>query len=378
MRIHVRPRLFFAGLIGGLVCLSLVGASVRSKHLTDRFVRFHQLINIEAGFFPTAREVIDIVDKTSDDPSLIYVIVGGSSVFHGVGQHESLIWTRYLQEELGARYRVINFAQRAGSSSDFGNIAAEYLVRHSRRVIYVSDASVVAFVTALEPSLFKYIIFDAWQRNFLLPWPPRDRLLWWTSLTGTDQMRVAAIGAYLNAYLNFNELWNYVSFEFANLNWNWLLEGRSFRPRRRLSDPDLLPEQSAKLQYRDDFDVVMRIERAHILSPDDNRWPLFKQQIEIFAPPELRKVTLCVIGLDSPYFRDHLTPDERQGLLGTAQVHADLLTDLGVNRVIVPSADFAAEDYVDRVHLSVFGGRKLAVAVAPEVKKMASEFGYLK
>jgi hypothetical protein len=58
-------------------------------------------------------------------------------VLHGVGQHESLIWTKFLQRELGPAFRVINFAQRGGSSTDFGNIAAELLLRQSRPVIFV-------------------------------------------------------------------------------------------------------------------------------------------------------------------------------------------------------------------------------------------------
>jgi hypothetical protein len=188
MRQKLLPVPFFIGLAVGLAGLSWLGSIVVSTNLTDHFVRFYQLITVEAGYFPTARQVRAIVDKTSDDDSLIYVIVGGSSVLNGAGQHETMIWTSALQEHLGPRFRVINFAQRAGSSSEFGNVAAEYLLRNSKRVIYVSEASTTTYGIALVEARYRHIIFDAWERDFLLPWPPRDELLAESSLKGPREI----------------------------------------------------------------------------------------------------------------------------------------------------------------------------------------------
>ena len=39
--------------------------------------------------------------------------------------------------------------------------------------------------------------------------------------------------------------------------------------------------------------------------------------------------------------------------------------------------DFTAKDYVDRIHLSVYGGQKLAAALAPKIEQLASKLGYL-
>ena len=107
MNVLARPFLF--GFAIGLGLLSLLGSMLTPPDLPKRFARFHQFVSAETGFFPTPHEVLSIVDADSH-PGIIYVIVGGSSVMHGVGQHESLIWTRALQERLGAKYKVINFA----------------------------------------------------------------------------------------------------------------------------------------------------------------------------------------------------------------------------------------------------------------------------
>jgi hypothetical protein len=357
------------------VSLSWLGATVQSKKLVDHYVRFHQLINVEAGFFPTAREVRAIVDKTNDNPSVIYVIVGGSSVLHGVGQHESLIWTRFLQDRLGASFRVINFAQRAGWATDFGNIAAEYLLRNSKRVIFVGDAYAHAYTIPLESSFYKHIIFDAWQHNLLLPWAPRDKVLSRALLD--DKLRAPALGAFLNGYLNFNDLWNYISLEHANLIWNSLLGEKSFQPRARFADPDLLPEQYARLRYLGDIEATMRIERGQILDATDLQWINIRNLTDQLVPPALRKVTLCVVQIDSPYYRRRLTAAEQEAILTTARTHAELLVGLGFNRALVPTTDFSDDDYVDRVHISALGGQKLAIALTPAIQQMAVELGYL-
>src|ERR1700694_3344370 len=143
------PLPFFIGLAAGLALLSTLGATVQSTSLIKSFVRFHQFITPEAAYHPTARQIRAIVDRTEGDDSLIYVIIGGSSVLQGVGQHISLLWSLDLQERLGARFRVINFAQRAGSSSDFGNVAAEYLLQRSKRVIFVGSAGASRYANRL-------------------------------------------------------------------------------------------------------------------------------------------------------------------------------------------------------------------------------------
>jgi hypothetical protein len=371
------PLPFFIGLAAGLALLSTLGATVQSTSLIKNFVRFHQFITPEAAYHPTARQIRAIVDRTEGDDSLIYVIIGGSSVLQGVGQHISLLWSLDLQERLGVRFRVINFAQRAGRSSDFGNVAAEYLLRRSKRVIFVGSAGAHTYANRLSDSRHSRTLLDAWRRNYLLPWAPRDEMLSAIPLDGPEALREQALGAVLDTYLSFNDLWNFVSFDYANLNWSSLLNERSFRSRSTLADPELLPEQYEPRRYRDDNARALGIERRQILPPNSAYWQSFDELTKQMVPPRLRGNTLVAITLDSPHYLHQLTASEQARYLQTARTLGASLARLGFRRVAFATADLLEEDYIDRVHLSVSGGRKISAAMAPAIREMAVHLGYM-
>jgi hypothetical protein len=377
MRITPAPLPFFAGLVLGLLALSWLGSVVQSTRLAESFVRFHQMISVETGYFPTARQIRSVVERRIEPEPKVYVIVGGSSVEHGDGQHESLIWTRFLQEHLGPSFRVINLAQRGGTATEFGNIGAELLLREGRPVIFVAGASVSAFSYRIQGSLYRDAIFDAWHRGYLLPWPPRDQLLSDAAWRGPPALRGSALGGLLNACLNFNDLWNFVGYEYATSNWNRLLAERSFYSRASFADPAFTPEQNVSLRYRGDMDQAMRFIRSQILSPTDPSWKEIMARTEQMTPPRLRAVTLAVVNLYSPYYLDRLDPTDRQALVAQAHDHARRLREIGFHRVEVPAIDFTADDYMDAIHKTVSGGRKVAAKVAPIIRTMATELGYL-
>jgi hypothetical protein len=45
--------------------------------------------------------------------------------------------------------------------------------------------------------------------------------------------------------------------------------------------------------------------------------------------------------------------------------------------VLDVSSGWTADDFIDRCHLNAQGGRRLAESVAPKVRRMAEELGYL-
>jgi hypothetical protein len=368
MRIKLLPLPYFVGLALGLIGLSYLGSTVSSVHLQEHFVRFHQLIGPEAGYFATARQLRSIVDTPTN--AKVDVIVGGSSVMNGVGQHETLIWTRVLQEQLGSNFRVLNFAQRAGNTADFGNVAAELLLQRSRPVIYVTDVPVFGLVP-FGQSWYRHIIFDAWERGYLLPWRPRDRLLSTAKFSANAALRYPALGALLNHYLNFNDLWDYVSYEYANTLWNDTLEYRSFEARYRLADPEPSPDQARSLRYQGDPEEEMVNIRSEIQAPDMGL-------VERMVPPRLRAVTIAVISLDSPFYLNRLSSSEHADLLAQADLLATRLHEIGFWRTIVVGKDFGEDDYQDSVHLTVDGGRKLAVQLVGHVREIAVKLGYLR
>jgi hypothetical protein len=377
MRRGLRPLPFFMGLIVTLAALSWAGATVRSERLVDGFVRFHHLMNVVTGYFATARQVRAVVERAAQSNPKVLVIVGGSSTFHGAGQHASLIWTRFLQEHLGSGFRVINFAQMAGGGVDFGNIAAELLLLQSRPVIYVADASIITFTLPLEAAYYRHAIVDAWYRGYLLPHPPRDALISRAVLQDSP-LRGAVLGAALDQILNFNDLWNFITYEYAGSVWNHHLRHLSFSARRDLDEGAQMPEYYARVRYNSaNLAAEMRAVRSEIHPPDSPHLESVGRVAAQLTPPRLRAVSLVVVNRASPHYFNRLEPSEREAWNAQAQAQCRQLMRHGFNRAIVAADDFDDNDYVDRVHLSVAGGQKLAAKLAPTIRTMATELGYL-
>lgn len=378
MAFRVRPIPYFVGLGAGLIALSCLGAGIAPPDLVRNFSRFHQHITPEFNYFPTARQVIAIVNAPVQPAPKVYVIVGGSSVFNGVGQEASQVWTRDLQDRLGPEYRVINLAQRAGTPGDFGNIAAEWLVLHSQPVIYLADGTLGDYAHPLSSSFFRHIIFDAWHRGYLLPWPRRDDLLSRAPWGGPAELRGPALGELLDRFLNFNDLWEYVAFEYFGLVWSPLMNDRSFEPRRLLPDPEWPPEKYAERGYPADFAKGMAVIKPRVRPLDSPVWGYLADLNDLMIPPRLRAVTLAVIHIDSPRFWKRLDPPDRDLVVLGLEKMGTMLRSLGFFKTLIVAVNYQEDDYIDWIHFSVSGGKKLAADVAPSVRTMASELGYLK
>jgi hypothetical protein len=370
----MKPIPFFLGLVIGLFSLSIVGRSIQNTPLAQSFVRFHAHNNAEAGFLTTAAELATIIDQ--QPPARAYIIVGGSSVLNGVGQSRDLVWTRRLQNLLGKEFVVLNFANRAGGPIDFGSVAAEMLLRQHRPVIYVADANETVYANNPRTSFYRHMLFDGWLRSYLLPWPPRDAYLRWAAFDGDEGVRNVALGEWLNSFLRFNELWNYITFNFVGLQWNNMMTAKSFSPFRRRSDPGASPEVSRTTKYRGNNDADLAIVAAQAGRPIE-RMIANASLTEQFVPLQLRSITLVVVDLLSPYYLD-LLPGSREALLARATEQQAAMQKMGFNKAMIPAKDFTADDYADRVHLSVDGGDKMAAALAPVVRQMASDLGYLR
>jgi hypothetical protein len=378
MRIRLLPRPFFIGLAVGLTALSWLGATVQSRYLVENFGRFHRLINVETGYYPTARQALAVARPQAPATPAIDVVIGGSSVFHGVSQHASLMWTRVLQDLLGPQFRVVNLAQRAGAVDDFGNIVAEHLLREGRQVIYVADGRPSGMPLMTGQSFYRHIVLDAWSRGYLFPWPPRDDFLSGAKWSGLATFRAAAWGAMLDRYLNFNDFWNFISYDFAGINWNSVLRTDSIHPRRSLVDSELLPEQYERIRFKNPLDVEMGIVRRQIEKLRNPSWREAVKDVERAIPPQLRSVSLAVVQLESSYYINRLSAQERATLFASADEHVRLLSGIGFAKAVVIGKDFIDDHHVDRIHMSVVGGRKLAAELAPIVRSMATELGYLK
>jgi hypothetical protein len=367
---------FFAGFAAGLIILSIAGSHVVSAEWSNNFTRFNRAIHPETNYFPTVRQMMQIVD--AGDQGKITVIIGGTSVFYGVGQQEPEVWTRRLQDRLGERFRVINFAQRAGRANDFGNIAAEILLRRKQPVIYVADGMPVQFSIDYDSSFYQKEIVEAETRGHLIPWEARDRLLAFHISSKPNRLQSAILGSIADRWLNFTDLWNYVVYRYANLNWTALLPFDPIQPRSARHPDEPSEEAISATRYQGPADAELAICRSWILADTNPRWPSIIGLTESTIPPQLRWNTVAAINLRSPHYLKLLTAQEQEGFLQTARKHAAELARMDFARTLISGNGYADEDYVDGLHLSASGGHKLADIVAPNVISLAQQLGYIK
>ena len=368
----MRPLPFFVGVLVGLATLSWAGAHVRSAEWTRQFTRFHRLISPEANYFPTVRQIKQIIDDGPQDK--MFVIVGGTSVFYGVGQPDQTMWTQYLQSALGERFRVINFAQRGGWSNEAGDIAAEILLQCGTRVVYVADGMPQAFVIPYERAIYKHSIVQAWEGGYLIPWKPRDDLLRFRIGLKPDTFRSAQLEMMFDRVLNFNDLWNYFEFQIANLNWTLFLLNHMFAARVSYHDDESMLE--AAHPYAGPDDVEAKIAHDWIVLQDDLLWRSIVKPTEDIIPPQLRRITIATIHLSSPRILRLLSAEDRAAFIATSERHAAELKKAGFAGTVISGIDYTETDYVDRIHMSVSGGKKLATMLAPKVVALAKSLGY--
>lgn len=369
-----RPLPFLMGVVVGLVALSILGAIASPGSLVSSFVRFRLGTDAASGFFPTPR-LLERIVRAQSDPEQVVVIVGGSSVLNGVGQRAEELWTKRLQEELGPRFAVLNFAMTGGRSSDFGIIPAESLLLQKRKVIYVADSNISFFTTLYFDSFYARTIYQAWLRGYLLPWVPRRDYLsqaWISEPT----MKVPALSALFDWALNFNDLWNTIQYEYARLIWDDTVSG-SLKPRRVFTESVSSPAELHARFHRSDLSHEIVVARSQIYA--DRAWGLeiLSGQVEVTMPRELRAATVAAVRLENPYLRKLLAPSEQSTILSQADAVVKRLQEIGFGRALIVDADFTDDDFVDRLHMVPAGGNKLATVLAPEIVSLSRQLGYL-
>jgi len=387
-----QPRTFLAGFAGALVLLSVAGAWLGRQDRHPGFTRFHPFISPEAQYYPTIAEMCAIV-RTHCRPNQVLVIVGGNSIFYGVGQPADKMWTRRLQELLGDRYCVVNLAFRGASAADGAAVVAEVLRDEFPRQIYVANVGPMQGIDPVGSDPYRFIFWEAYYKGLLMDYAPRTRYIAQHFRNDARDRRAhpEIIGrVWLDRLLHFRDLWNYVTMEWIctipsayqpalpQVHW----------PRQRFADtePDFVDIPWASRFRRDlastELGIVRGFTESYYHRDGEGPWQLAEWKrkdvdtyIRLAMPEALRRRTLIIVSKNSPYYVDQLAPGERerddQGYRDTLEIWRGA----GYHAATYPN-DFAAADYGDRTHLTVTGGRKLAGMVADDVRAIAAECGY--
>lgn len=389
-----RPKWLLAGLVLGLVLMSWLGRRATRTDYHPNFTRFFPAISPEANYYPTVGEMASIV-RARCKPDQVLVIVGGNSVLHGVWQPADVMWTRRLQEQLGDKFVVINFAFRGATPTDGGAVVAEVLRDEFPRQIYLANEKVATALFPTGAEVYKPIFWEAYFGAKLLPNSDRDAKvfsqLFLEPSSNWGKAAEIAGGAWLDRVLRYRDLWNRVA--MVNINTVASLytpaPPRMFGPRKMFVDEELdgtgltLEQRYLPIVRERELQILRATSSSLYQRTPGGGWEMLsaeRARLDVCYrdgfPPSLHARTMILLGRDSSFFRDQLTPDE---LARDEQAITDSLSMLRARgyAAVDYGKGFSHQDYADRTHLAPSGGRKLADTVAPEVRALAKKLGYL-
>ena len=360
---------FLLGLLLSLCAASLLGLLVTRKNTFHDFVRFHLAISPESLYYPTARQIAALVNERYD-PNKVMVLIGGSSVLRGVGQSTPKVWSRFLQDELGPKYAVLNLAMNGGSAPGAASYMTEMLIKSGRRAIFISDMLPGTYVPDSVNPYYRYLFFEAEGRGYLIPSEPRSTYL---RSVMEDDRRSLQIRAMANRALNFEELWHYLGYCCAFTVYSPAVRAR-WRGRKYSLDAEApsdnfrFQEISADLDARN-LEIVRGYASATVDLVQERRG------LRIAFPETIRSQIIIASTGQAPFYKNRLTKEERKNL---DKYYTDW--EQALNEEDIATAFFdrmlSDEDHYDRVHLNETGGARLAKLIAPFIQNKAKELGY--
>jgi hypothetical protein len=360
-RAALRALSFTLGFLMAVVNCSLIGWQMSAQNIFHEFGRFHTLLSPESFFQPTAREVLALA-KDVLNKSKINVIVGGSSVFYGVGQPEGQTLADNLRRELGSDYRVINLAMRGGDVSGIAELTAEMLLREQYRVVYLSDIAVAGTAKPIGQGPYQYFYWDARARHLLLDWPPRD------SVVDESRLSEPVLSASLNRYLFFVELWNTIGYDYVFTVYSRLIPN-FWQPRKNLADNEIDPPDVAR--YRD-VELELRMLSQSGKIPNSEEWQRIGTLLEVALPSDIRRSTVLALCENSPWLLDQSSAQLRKNRQLMRQTMVAKVLEIGAS-ALSSCEGLEKDDYIDRVHLSIQGALKIAPRLAEKVRAVVQK-----
>jgi hypothetical protein len=320
-----KPYSLLAGFLVGLVALSWFGRYVVKHEWDPKYTRLHTMRAPDSQYEPTVEELQATV-RARCRPDQILVIVGGNSILVGVGQPEAALWTKHLQQKLGAQYCVLNFALRGASPTDGGAIVAESLRDEYPRQIYIANAAPLQAADAIGGDSYRFFLYDAYYKHMLLPWEPRDKDLKARRKHPGDENHYFEVetSARLDSWLRFRNVWNWWTMtKFSTFGTSHMPQfPKAFWPRMRFADeePDYevlsLRQRFTPEVVKADLNITANVtavfyqrDAAGNWSPNQPAHDEFRRFAERAFPDPLKKRTLMLVSLCSPFYTQQLSPE---------------------------------------------------------------------
>lgn len=372
-----------AGVLVGFAGAVWQGHQAAGYSKPARFQRFHQRISPDALFYPPY-SMLETLALARWEPGRILVLLGGNSIFNGVGQPENELWSRRLQELLGPDFVVVNLAFRGSFPAHGAALVAESLLRRGYPVIYVANTHPHAGAGHAALGHYGYLYWQARAAGKLTEHPARDRAIasWEAGLAPADraQLEETRLAARFEPIFRAQALWHHVSYRHLTTVWTDLLHRDSWRRRDIFPDnePPALPvEHRFQIPPGPELQLLRTFSELVVQPAADGGWEWRPgerarqaEEIDAAFPAALRPRMLLVLDHYASHYRARLTPEERARQQASYAAAAEVWAAQGIACRVV-GEDFTDEDYIDRVHLSGAGGAKLAAELAPHIRRLA-------
>lgn len=343
---------FFIGIVLGFLACSLAGYIVSGHERFKHFKRFYPAIQPEMQYYPTAHELLQTANHLARNDKVL-VLIGGNSIFKGMGQKDSALWTSALQTRLGERYQVLNYAIDAAAFNAFAGVAYRMLRERYQHIIFVTTC-VPEIPGGTDQHQYEYVFWDAYYKKLFHPDPYEKKAIQkqrkedWRTREGQD----IHIMSELDSLFYFRNLWNAVSYHVG------------FKAKKNDTDHhDFFRKNQVNIQ-----DVLKKKEEVE-RTLTDTRWLMQSETIyrDAWQQP-YRYHTLCMIPTFNPALMTQLSPATQYSYADLLKKFSDTLNKLGYHAVIFTDT-LTAQNYVDARHLSASGGDKLAIQVEHIVKE---------
>jgi hypothetical protein len=390
----VRPRAFLSGFVVGLVLLSILGRVVGDTNYIRGFQRFHRYLSMDTVYYATASQHLQLAEE-SVAAGQVLVIVGGSSVMHGVGQGSRDLWTDELQRLLGPKYLVLNYAETGTAMTDAGGVTAQMLYKAGYPFIYISDMGPDG---GGDPDGLrsKYVFWDAYYKGLVPEDPSRMALLEHMESipTARQDLEESRVRGALESVFYDTDFWNWVGYNVVFTVPSWLVrlpEAWFVAPRKLFQDPVRQASiQPLEVRYAQnpqfETDLVRGLALTVCQRDASGRLveqpvapiggTLFDQRVQAALPEPVRQRTIVALMRESPYYTDRLSEEERACYFRVRPRMAERLVPYGYHPVNI-GLSMTPADYRDRLHLLPSGGRIIAADLSPVVRDLSVELGYL-
>jgi hypothetical protein len=382
---RLSPILVFIGIVVGFSLMVFAGRWAGKQNLFIAYERNYPLISPEGYFYPSLDNLTELVSHEASKRKIL-VLVGGNSVLLGVGQKKEQLWTKELQRLLGPDYVVINLAFRGALLTEMGAVVAEVLSK-KYRLIYVANEQAPMRMELPAGGTYDYLFWQAQASGKLFKAVPgSEEAKAVVANRGRELLSDAALRGYFDYWSHASDLWNYLGYNYVVTVFNLLKNPERFFEARRNSEDQMwvvppIPErftfQEQSMQIiRSFFQFSVEKDAAGEFSIKPAVSDAFIRDARVAFPDAFKPRTLILLAYNAPYYANQLSKDEFGAYEFAFSQGKSWLQKAGYRSVLV-GPDLTNEDFADRVHLAASGGKKMARDIAPEIRAMSVQLGYL-